>query len=93
MPTHHLHLHSGPFELIRSGQKTVESRLLDEKRQSYGLGDTLIFMNRANESELIETKILKLYKSPSFRELFLSPDVQGKFSAESLEELLKAISL
>jgi ASC-1-like (ASCH) protein len=93
MATHHLHLHPKPFEFVRSGQKTIESRLLDEKRQAYGIGDTLIFTNRANESELIETKITHLHKGVSFRELFMSPGTQGKFSTDSLDELLDDVGL
>jgi ASC-1-like (ASCH) protein len=93
MSTHHLHLHPSPFEFIRSGQKTIESRLLDKKRQSYNIGDILIFTNRANESELIETKIINLHRNASFRDLFLSPNTQGKFSTDSLDELLSGIGL
>ena len=39
--THYLHLNDRPFELIKSGKKTVEMRLLDEKRKTYKVGDTL----------------------------------------------------
>ena len=44
--THHLHLHPEPFSLIKSGRKIIESRLNDEKRQTFKIGDTLIFTNR-----------------------------------------------
>lgn len=44
MAFHRLHLHAEPFELVNKGKKTVELRLLDEKRQKYRLGDELIFI-------------------------------------------------
>jgi ASC-1-like (ASCH) protein len=93
MATYQIHLHPQPFELIRSGQKTIESRLFDEKRKKYAVGDTLIFVNRANETETIKTKIIHLYSEPSFRELFLNADTKGKFSTDSLDKLLDGIGL
>ena len=93
MITHHLHLHPQPFEYIRSGRKTVESRLFDEKRQTYTIGDKLVFTNRANKNATIETTITKLYKEKSFKDLFLNKDISGKFSTTSLRELLDGIEL
>lgn len=93
MAIHYLHLHPQPFELIRSGRKTVESRLFDEKRQAYRVGDTLVFANRGNELESIETEITDLHRFDSFRELFLSADTQGKFSTDSLDKLIDEIEL
>ena len=88
MAVHYLHLHKEPFEYIRSGMKTIESRLLDEKRRTYNVGDDLVFINRADERELIETTITHLHKKRSFRDLFLSEDTKGKFSTDSLDRLL-----
>ena len=37
---------SNPFEQIKSGVKTIELRLYDEKRQALSVvGDTIIFTN------------------------------------------------
>ena len=93
MAVHYLHLHPQPFELVRSGQKTIESRLFDEKRQAYRIGDTLVFANRGNEQESINAEITNLHRFNSFRELFLSSDTQGKFSTNSLEKLIAGIEL
>lgn len=91
MATHYLHLHPRPFALIRSGRKTVECRLFDDKRQSYSIGDTLVFTNRGNELESVKAEITKLHRFHSFRELFLSPDTEGKFGGNSLDELMAEI--
>lgn len=93
MTTHQLHLHPEPFEHIRSGIKTVESRLFDEKRSTYEIGDVLVFTNRGNEKESIETTIIALHKESSFRALFLNDKTKAKFSTESVDELLRGIEL
>ena len=93
MATYYLHLHPQPFELIRSGKKTIESRLFDEKRKQYVVGDTLVFVNRADETKIIETQIIHIHKEPSFRKLFLNANTKGKFSTNSLDELINGIEL
>lgn len=93
MTTHHLHLHPKPFEYIRSGKKTIESRLFDEKRRSYAIGDKLVFINRANENESIESTIVNLHKENSFHDLFINKNTVGKFSTTSLQDLLDGIEL
>ena len=40
---HYMNLHSGPFSTIRSGMKTIELRLYDEKRRRIREGDTIVF--------------------------------------------------
>ncbi len=72
--THYLHLNDRPFELIKSGKKTVEMRLLDEKRKTYKVGDTLIFIHRNNENLQLKTKIVALHKFKNFNELYLNFD-------------------
>lgn len=41
MILHQLKLASLPFESIKSGRKTIESRLYDEKRREINLGDEI----------------------------------------------------
>ena len=38
---HHMKLHASPFEKIKSGEKTIELRLFDEKRRQIKVGDTI----------------------------------------------------
>ena len=70
MSIYELRLHAQPFEQIKSGLKTIEMRLLDEKRQLYKVGDVLIFKKRPEEVETIKTKIVAMHKFPSFNELY-----------------------
>ena len=46
--SHEMKLHSSPFEMIKSGKKTIELRLYDEKRQLIKEGDIIIFTNTSN---------------------------------------------
>ena len=41
MNVHELKLTAEPFEAIAAGNKTIESRLFDEKRQAIQLGDII----------------------------------------------------
>jgi len=42
---HTMRLHNGPFQLIKSGTKTIELRLNDEKRSLIRENDTIEFEN------------------------------------------------
>jgi ASC-1-like (ASCH) protein len=64
-------LNPAPFEMIKSGQKTIELRLYDEKRQLIKIGDEIIFTNTATE-ETIHTQVLNLHRFDSFAELYES---------------------
>ena len=68
---HYMKLHPGPFEMIASGKKTIELRLLDEKRKLISIGDTLVFQNTEHDDTL--TCIVKnLHVYASFEELYAS---------------------
>ena len=64
-----MRLHNGPFEKIKSGTKTIEMRLNDEKRQLIKVGDFIKFINRVTEEEMV-TLVKGLYYYESFDELY-----------------------
>ena len=66
---HELHLHDGPFNLIKSGTKTIEMRLWDEKRKIIKVGDIIEFTNRSTK-EKIKAKVKALYNYSNFDELY-----------------------
>lgn len=68
---HNMKLSPAPFEMIKSGQKTIELRLYDEKRQLINVGDEIVFTNTATE-ETIHTQVLNLHRFDSFAELYKS---------------------
>ena len=57
---HKMKLYSSPFEMIKSGEKTIELRLFDEKRQKVKIGDKIVFTNTAN-GETLNTTVVKLH--------------------------------
>lgn len=70
MKTFELRLNTEPFESIKAGTKTIEMRLLDEKRKQYKVGDILIFKKRPEETETLSAKIVNLHKVNNFADLY-----------------------
>ena len=66
---HEMRLHNSPFKLIKSGTKTIELRLNDEKRQLIKVGDSIKFINRVTEEEMV-TLVKGLHYYDSFDELY-----------------------
>ncbi len=83
---HRMKLNPAPFEMIKSGQKTIELRLFDEKRQQIKAGDNILFTNTANE-ETLSTTVVKLHRFHSFEELYKSlPLLQCGYTAEDVDK-------
>ena len=67
---HYMNLCPEPFEMIRSGKKTIELRLNDEKRQAISVGDTIVFTNTNNSGNQIFAVVTALHKFNDFKELY-----------------------
>lgn len=67
-----MHLANEPFEKIKSGDKTVEIRLYDEKRKKLKVGDSITFYKGDNYDEWITATVVALHRFKSFAELFAS---------------------
>lgn len=67
--THNMNLHPEPYEMIKSGVKTIELRLNDEKRSLVEVDDTIFFTNTQTENR-IETIVTNIFKFKSFEELY-----------------------
>ena len=66
---HKMNLNPEPFEMIRSGQKTIELRLNDEKRKQIKVGDIIEFTQTETGEKLI-TKVIAVHRFDSFAELY-----------------------
>ncbi len=91
---HYMNLNPQPFSLIASGLKTIELRLLDEKRKQIAVGDTLIFKNTTDETATLTCIVKRLHIFSSFDELYRSlpldkcgylPDELATASPEDME--------
>ena len=67
---HEMNLCGQPFSMIQSGEKTIELRLLDEKRQRIRVGDTLLFKNADCPEQALSCRVLTLHHFDSFEELY-----------------------
>jgi len=68
-----MHLTEKPFFMIKSGQKNIEMRLYDEKRQQIKAGDTIEFSN-VETGQIIDTEVVDIHKYNSFEELYSNFD-------------------
>lgn len=57
------------FNLIKSGIKTIELRVYDEKRRKIKVGDTITFINR-NTLEELKVIVIYMHIYSSFKELY-----------------------
>lgn len=81
---HNMKLHASPFEKIKRGEKTIELRLFDEKRQMINPGDTILFTNTAT-GEKLQAKVKQLHRFASFEELYQTlPLLQCGYTAEDI---------
>ena len=83
--THEMKLHASPFEMIKRGEKTIELRLYDEKRQKIKAGDIIIFTNTST-GEALRASVKKLHRFDNFEELYRSlPLLQCGYTTEDVE--------
>jgi len=78
-------LQTKPFDQIKSGTKTIEIRLNDEKRQMLRVGDAIEFSLMSDPVQTIRTKVIDLEKFSAFRELFTAYPAK-EYGAENQDE-------
>ena len=67
---HIMHLKKIPFQKIYNGEKTIELRLYDEKRQQISVGDEIRFVYDENEHIFMKCKVTDIHRFSSFEELY-----------------------
>ncbi len=67
---HVMKLNAEPFEKIKSGNKTVELRLYDEKRRKLDIGDKIILTNNDDPGQEISVIVRSLHRYATFKDLF-----------------------
>lgn len=89
--THEMKLATEPFKKIASGEKIIESRLFDDKRKLLNIGDEIVFHDNAGQEQPVNTKIIALYRYPSFEPMFADFPA-SYFGGESKDFLLNQIN-
>ena len=67
---HTMGLYESPFHSIKSGKKTVEVRLNDEKRRKISIGDSIKFTKVPESNETLTVEVLDLSEFPTFKEMY-----------------------
>lgn len=66
---HFMKLDRAPFDAVKSGEKSVEMRLYDEKRRALSVGDEIEF-RCTDGGEKLSARVAGLYVFKDFRELY-----------------------
>jgi len=92
---HTLGLREEYYNLVKSGEKTIEGRLFDEKRQKYNVGDYICFCKEPKREEKIKAVILDKLEYKSFKDLIkgVGVDVLGfkNQTPKQVEQIYKSI--
>lgn len=70
MKEHVMNLTPAPMQETRTGNKTIELRLNDEKRKQISVGDTIKFINTEDSNDTLRVKVVDLFLFSSFAELY-----------------------
>ena len=78
-------LSPNPYDMIASGKKTIELRLLDEKRSQIKDGDIIVF-TQSFSGESVTAKVVALHKFNTFEELYKSlPLLKCGYTEENID--------
>lgn len=80
------------YNLLKSGIKTIELRLYDEKRQKIKVGDELTFENLNSPSDSFIGTVTNLHRADNFKLLAEKVPVQ-KTGFQSKEELIETMKI
>ncbi len=67
---HVMKLHTKPYDLIKSGIKTIELRLNDDKRKAIKIDDEIEFINSDRPEMSLNCRVIALHEFSSFEELY-----------------------
>ena len=72
------------YNLLKSGNKTIELRLYDEKRKNIKTGDIIEFSNTSDVNDKFMAKVTNIYHADNFIELCKNIDcTKAGFSTDS----------
>lgn len=87
---HKMGLFDQPFQSIKSGRKTVEVRLNDEKRRKVSIGDIIEFVKVPEQGETLKVEVLDLKRYDSFKEMYEDITAEDMGAEERLvDEMVK----
>ena len=66
---HKLNVKEKYYNMLKSGTKTIELRLFDEKRKRIEVGDIIEFSNNSDADDKFMVQVINLHKAINFVEL------------------------
>ena len=90
---HHMHIMSVKeeyYNMLKSGKKTIELRLFDDKRQLIKIGDIIEFHNGSDEDDNFQAKVIGLHRANNFEELCKKIKI-GNAGFEDKDYLMKIL--
>ena len=85
-----MQLQDKPFRQIKSGEKDIELRLFDEKRQKIKTGDIITFSNKETK-EIVTCGVVRITRAVIFSELFegsITKERAGFGREDDIDELM-----
>ena len=83
--THEMRLDTRHFDRMARGEKTVEMRLFDEKRQKISVGDSIVFTDASDASRQLSVRVVALHRFANFADLYRTlPLVQCGYTPEEI---------
>lgn len=84
---HQMRLRPQPFNMIRSGQKTIELRLYDEKRKKISVNDEIEFSCLEENQQPVVVCVTALHRFKNFSELYSTlPLLKCGYTDETISE-------
>ena len=81
-----IHLDSEIFELVKSGTKTVEARVFDEKRQQIKPDDIITVFKRPDDAESLKIRVVGLMVFKDFSSLAEFYSMERLYTANTTKE-------
>lgn len=74
-----------PFEMIKTGKKTIELQLWNEKRRKIHVGDVIEFVNNQDSTAVLNATVLDLLVFDSFETMYKNlPLLQCGYTEENV---------
>ena len=80
------------YNLLKSGIKTIELRLYDEKQKKIKKGDNLLFENLENPKDTFIGTVINLHLAPDFKDLTKKIPIQ-KTGFKNAAELINTMEI
>ena len=82
---HKLNVKERYYNLLKSGIKTIELRLFDDKRKNIKVGDYIEFSNNSDSGDKFLSQVIKLHRANNFIELCQKIDCKKAGFSDSNE--------